>query len=93
MKLSNLDFDRINYWNYVTCSIDGIVTDILHINYGNFNLDLQFKFPRYKNLCYFESFRDYVECYSKQFAYINLFNQLNERAAYFTYKYPESLQV
>jgi hypothetical protein len=82
MKLSRFDIDNVNYWHVYTDSINDMVVDIAIINYGTHRLELIFKFPRFKSLCYFEPFRDYAESYSSSIEYIELINQLRTEAPY-----------
>jgi hypothetical protein len=76
--LSKFDLNNVNFWNKNTCTIDGTVTDVVTLNYGQQRLELHFKFPRSKGMCYFESFRDYAETFSKVLGYMQLEHQLRE---------------
>jgi hypothetical protein len=82
MKLSQFDIDKLNYWNHYVCTIDGVVTDLVTLNYGSQKLDLKFKFPRFKSLCYYETFRDYGYTFSKSYDFMELEAQLKDEAQY-----------
>jgi len=82
MKLSVFDLDHLNYWNRYTCTLDDDVYDVIVLNYGAQNLELPFKFKRFKSLCYHDSFRDYGSTFSKSIEYIELLDQLERQAPY-----------
>lgn len=87
MILSSFDVDHINYWNTHTCSIDGLVTDIVNSNYGSQKLSLEFKFPRCKAFCFHELFLDYALTFSVTLEYMELRNQLREHTPYLEHIY------
>lgn len=87
MLLSDFDLNNLNFWNLHTCTIEGAVTDIVTLNYGIHKLDLYFKFPRCKGICYFEAFRDYAETYSKSIEFMELSRQLKDESPYLEHIY------
>lgn len=76
MLLKDFEIAQINYWSAYTLSIDGSVYDIAIINYTHLNLELKFKFKRFKGLCYYEGFRDYGETYTSDIEFSELRGQL-----------------
>jgi len=85
--LSKFDLNNVNFWNKYTCTIEGTVTDGVTLNYGTQRLELHFKFPRSKGMCYFESFRDYAETFSKTLEYMELVDQLKIALPYLEHIY------
>jgi hypothetical protein len=82
VKLSKFDLDHVNYWNISTESVDDVVTDFVILNYGEHNILLKLKFPRFKALVYHESFLDYALSFSKSLQFIELRNQLRDELPY-----------
>jgi hypothetical protein len=82
MKLKHFELDLVNYWNTYVCTTCDTITDVVLINYGSQNLNLEFKFPRFKSLCYYDSFRDYAETYAKSIEFMELKFQLEEQLTY-----------
>jgi hypothetical protein len=82
MKLAKFEMDHINHWNFYTDNIDQVVYDIVIINYGSQWLDLRFRFARFKALCFYESFLDYGETYTKSVEFMELLAQLKKHVPY-----------
>ena len=83
MKLNTFELEHVNHWNISTCVIKDDVVDLVILNYGSQNLTLQFKFPRFKSLCYHELFLDYAVTHcSKSVEFMELKAQLVEQLPY-----------
>ena len=65
MKLDPEYIESINYWENVVVTLDNVVTDLIKLDFGSNHIELIFKFPRFKNLCYNENFRDYSIVFTK----------------------------
>lgn len=76
MLLKDFEISNVNYWCSYTIPIEDGVYDIIRINYTTMNIDLLFKFKRYKSLCFYELFLDYGETYTPDLEYIELRKQL-----------------
>lgn len=85
MKLDNDYINSINCWENIIITIDDIVTDVIKLNFGVNQIELVFKFPRFKNFCYNEAMKDYTMVYTKDKEGIELCKQLLHELPYCKY--------
>jgi hypothetical protein len=93
VKLNSFELDHVNFWNISTYVIADAVVDVVILNYGSQHLDLLFKFPRFKSLCFHELFLDYAETHcSKSIEFLELYHQLTAQLPYLMNKYDIELE-